>query len=104
MKRPLPISRELESKLEKADPDIQQFIDALCSEIAKLQKRLFAVEANNVSLHAQIGVLKEELRLRDEQIREFQDKIKSFDEFRGLPLEERYKKFQEIIEEIKKRG
>ena len=56
----LPISSELEAKLKNSDPEIQIFIEALDSEISKLQKQKGKLEANNISLNARIK-LEEEL-------------------------------------------
>lgn len=57
----LPISSELEAKLKNSDPEIQIFIEALDSEISKLQKQKGKLEANNISLNARINILEEEL-------------------------------------------
>ena len=69
----VPVSLELQEKIKTCDPDVQDFIDALQSELLKLHKRNLGLEAKNVSLSARIKVLEVEdntRHLTDVEIRE----------------------------------
>ena len=55
-------SKKLQAQLKKSEPEIQAFFDALRLKMAKLQKRLGTVEAENVSLEARIVDLEEQVR------------------------------------------
>jgi basic membrane lipoprotein Med (substrate-binding protein (PBP1-ABC) superfamily) len=53
-----PISSELQEKIKTCDPDVQDFIRDLRSELLKLHKRNLGLEAKNVSLSERINALK----------------------------------------------
>jgi cell division protein FtsB len=54
-------SDDLEVKLKQTDPEIQQFVNALQTEISNLQKNNIKLEAKNMSLKARINALKNEI-------------------------------------------
>jgi hypothetical protein len=68
----IPISPELQAKIQVCDPDVQDFIGALQSELLKLHKHNLGLEAKNVSLNSRISVLEEEMK-PFRQIREATD-------------------------------
>ena len=82
----IPISPELQAKIKVCDPDVQDFIGALQSELLKLHKHNLGLEAKNVSLSARIKAL-------DVEMEEFRQIREATDE----QLEE---KTMEIIKEI----
>jgi electron transfer flavoprotein alpha/beta subunit len=71
----VPVSSELQEKIKTCNPDVQDFIDALRSELLKLHKHNLGLEAKNVSLSARIKALELEVEdntrhLTDVEIRE----------------------------------
>ena len=52
-------SAELQAKIKECDPDIQEYISALKAINAKQHKRIFQLEAENVSLEYRIAAIKE---------------------------------------------
>lgn len=55
----MPESSELIEKLKVADADIQQYVSALKAINARQHKRIFQLEAENVSLENRITAIKE---------------------------------------------
>jgi hypothetical protein len=68
----IPVSQELHAKIQACDPDVQDFIGVLQSELRKLHKHNLGLEAKNVSLNSRITVLEEEME-PFRQIREATD-------------------------------
>lgn len=71
----IPVSQELQAKIQVCDPDVQEFISALQSELVKLRKHNARLEVENLSLNVRIKELQKEIEkkvdlktLSDEEI------------------------------------
>ena len=93
MKFPIAVSKFLQSKLKKSDLEIQMFVDALRSEVSKIQKRLLDVEAKNEVLDVRI-------HRTEEENRKLKKKMGEFYELQNLSIEEQFKRFKSLIDHI----
>ena len=56
------ITPTLNSKLKKCDPEIQEYVKALRSENAKLQRRIAKLEVDNFSLNNRVKAAEKDFR------------------------------------------
>ena len=54
----MPESADLMAKLKESSNDVQQYVSALKAVNAKLHKRIFQLEADNISLEIKIDTIK----------------------------------------------
>jgi cell division protein FtsB len=59
------VSKILQSKLQKSDPEVQSFIEALHKKITKLFKEKADLEVDNISLHHRIDSLEARVKVLD---------------------------------------
>lgn len=62
---------DLNAKLKHCESEIKEYVRALQTENAKLQRRIAKLEVNNLSLNNRIKALKKELKEKPPAIRPF---------------------------------